>query len=61
MPRRNQEKGDRTIYEWAGEDKVQEIVDSRHANIQRGKIRNIETEHVPDDAIPESLLHDGLY
>jgi len=53
----NQDKGDRTIHEWAGDSKVAEIADrARQFGLRRAKIRNIERVDVPNDTIPESLL-----
>ena len=53
----NQAKGDRTIYEWGGQAKVDEIVTrAEQRNLPRGLINNLKLEHVPDDQIPSSLL-----
>ena len=53
----NQDKGDRTIYEWGGEEKVNDIAArARSMKLKGAKIRNIEKEHVDGDAIPSSLL-----
>ncbi len=53
----NQAKGDRTVFEWGGPDKVAEVAArARDLGLGRTKIRNIEREEVPTDAIPDSLL-----
>lgn len=53
----NADKGEHTIFEWGGEDKVNEVVArARKMKLRRAKINNIESDHVADDAIPSSLL-----
>ena len=53
----NQAKGDRTIYEWGGQAKVDEIVTrAEKKNLPRGLIKNLKLERVLDDTIPSSLL-----
>ncbi len=56
----NQEKGNRTITEWAGEEKASEVAERAKAKIPwphwRGKVRRIKAIDVADAPLPESLL-----
>lgn len=56
----NQEKGNRTITEWAGEEKAYKIAERARAKIPwphwKGKIRRIQAVDVEDVPVPEALL-----
>lgn len=53
----NQDKGDRTIFEWGGTTKVDEVVARAEAlGLRQGKINKLHREHVDPDVIPSSLL-----
>lgn len=53
----NQEKGDRTVFEWGGQQKVDEIIArGKSLHLPYGKLKNLAREHVDDQAIPSSLL-----
>lgn len=53
----NLDKGERTIYEWIGAERMEEIADrARNWGLPYGKQLKILTEHVDPDTIPASLL-----
>jgi len=53
----NLDKGERTIYEWVGAERMEEIADrARTWGLPYGKQLKILTEHVDPDTIPASLL-----
>ncbi len=53
----NRDKGDRTIFEWKGQVKVDEVLARAKSNeLAWRKRTNIETEHVPEDGLPSSML-----
>lgn len=53
----NQEKGDRTVFEWVGEVRMSEIADrAEQFELPYSKVRKIRTQHVDESYIPSSLL-----
>lgn len=53
----NQEKGDRTVFEWAGEMRMSQIADrAEQLGVPHNKVRKIRTQHVDESHIPSSLL-----
>jgi CRISPR-associated endonuclease Csn1 len=57
MSSANRDKGDRTIFEWAGPNKVEEVADrAKSMGLRRGKTAKLTKEHVDPESIPESLV-----
>ena len=56
----NSDKGDRTVVEWVGADKADEIAERAWDNLEKahrwGKVRRLRAEDVPDDVVPEALI-----
>ncbi len=53
----NQEKGERTVFEWLGQEGVDQVVETaKRLDLREGKINKLRLEHVEPDHIPRSLL-----